>query len=417
MRESRLYEINEIKEIIDNERIIPYYQPIISLAKNKIVGFEGLSRGVSILDGSLISPIKIFEYAHKYGLEINLDRLCREKCIEGFNKLDFHNKDVHLFVNIDASIIEQGRGSNYLFQQVLSHGVSPENIVIEINESHVKDINVLVEFVKKYRKEGFLIALDDLGAGFSNFERILLLEPDVIKLDITLIKDVDKSYYKQEIFKCLVKLANHIGAIVVAEGVETQEELNCAIEYGAHLIQGYFFSKPLNLSEESISNIDFRIKSASIQYKSYMSLKVKKERISKRKIDSLLNHIISEFERADINEFDNLLLNFVEINKDLNLNMECVYILDDKGIQVSDTVFSSITKDNPRKGLIFYPSVKGEDNSLKKYYYDLINSKTNKYTSSPYISHATGSVCRTISRIFKHENNKYILCVDLIHKL
>jgi len=415
MRESSLYEINEIKEIIDNERIIPYYQPIVSLAKNKIVGFEGLSRGVSALDASLISPVKIFEYAHKYGREIYLDRLCREKCIDGFNKLNFHNKDVHLFVNIDASIIEQGRGSNYLFKQVLKHGISPENIVIEINESNVKDINVLVEFVKKYRKAGFLIALDDLGAGFSNFERILLLEPDLIKLDITLIKDIDKSYYKQEIFKCLVKLANHIGAIVVAEGVETEEELNCAIEYGVHLIQGYFFSKPLILTEESITNIDFRIKDASQKYKSYMISKVKKERISKRKIDAILNNIIIELEITKINEFDNLLLNFVDSNKDLN--MECVYILDNKGIQVSDTVFSSITKDNHRKGLIFYPSVKGEDNSLKKYYYDLINSKASKYTSSPYISHATGSVCRTISRIFKHENNKYILCIDLIHKL
>lgn len=415
MRESSLYQINEIKEIIDNDRIIPYYQPIISLAKNKIVGFEGLSRGVSALDGSLISPIKIFEYAHKYGREIYLDRLCREKCINGFNKLNFYNKDVHLFVNIDASIIEQGRGSNYLFEQVLSHGVSPENIVIEINESQVKDINVLVEFVKKYRKAGFLVALDDLGAGFSNFERILLLEPDLIKLDITLIKDIDKSYYKQEIFKCLVKLANKIGAIVVAEGVETEEELNCAIEYGAHLIQGYLFSKPLNLSEESITAIDIRIKNASMQYKNYMRLKVKKEKISKRKIDSLLNQIISEFELAEIKEFDNLLLNFVESNRDLNV--ECVYILNHKGIQVSDTVFSTINKDNHRKGLMFYPSVKGEDNSLNKYYYDLINSKTTKYTSSPYISHATGSVCRTISRIFKHENNKYILCVDLIHKL
>lgn len=407
--------IDKIREIIIENKVITHYQPIISVAKKKVIGLESLARGVDSLDNTIISPLDLFEYARENGMILPLDRLCREKGVKGFQDIYFRNNDLHLFINIDACVIDMAQGSNYLLHQVFKHNIPPENVVIEINESKVQNIDHLVRFVNNYRKSGFLIALDDLGVGFSNFDRIAQVKPDIIKIDRSLVKEIGKSYYKQEIFKCLVTMANNIGAIVVAEGVETEDELNSALEYGAHLIQGYFFSKPQFPSNELINTLDIKINNNALEFKNYMNSKMNKERIHHRTIDTFLCNLITELINKNPSEYNKLFIKCVNSHRDLNI--ECAYILDEQGIQLSDTLFSSDNR-NQRHKLMFYPAIKGVDHSLKKYYYKLMNSREGKYLSNPYVSHATGNACVTATRIFKQTSNKnYILCVDFLHKM
>ena len=94
------------------------------------------------------------------------------------------------------------------------------------------------------RQRGFLVVLDDVGAGHSNLDRIPLIRPDIIKIDRSLITGVDADFYKQETFKSLVSLSRRIGALVVAEGIETEREAVAALELGADLLQGYFLGRP-----------------------------------------------------------------------------------------------------------------------------------------------------------------------------
>lgn len=408
------HESDKMQTIIVDTRVITHYQPIISVTKKKIVGFESLARGLDPLNNTIISPLDMFEYAHRNALILPLDRLCREKGIEGFYDIYCKNNDLHLFINIDACVIDMVEGSNYLLRQVLKHNIPPENVVIEISESKAQNLEHLVRFVNNYRKSGFLIAIDDLGVGFSNFDRISLVKPDIIKIDRSLIKDIGESYHQQTVFKCLVTMANNIGAVVVAEGVETEDELNLALEYGAHLIQGYFFAKPQVLNDDLMNTLDLKINDTAIEFKHYLNSKMGEERLYRRTIDTLLCNVITELENNNPSEYYGLFTKYVNMHKDLNI--ECVYILDEEGIQVSDTLFSS-DKRNHRQKLMFYPAVKGVDHSLKKYYYKLMNSREGKYLSNPYVSHATGSICVTSTRVFKQTNNKnYILCVDFIHK-
>lgn len=407
------HEIDKIEKIIIENRVITHYQPIISVTKQKIVGLESLARGVDPLNDTIISPLDMFEYAHQNGLILPLDRLCREKGIEGFHHAYINNNDLHLFINIDACVIDMVEGSNYLLRQVFKHNIPPENVVIEINESKAQNIEHLVRFVNNYRKSGFLIAIDDLGVGFSNFDRISLVKPDIIKIDRSLIKGIEKSYHKQEIFKCLVTMANNIGAVVVAEGVETEDELNSVLEYGAHLIQGYFFSEPRLLSDGLMNSLEIKISNTALDFKNYLNSKMDKERIYHRTIDTFLCNLMTKLENITPSEYDDLFIKCVNRHRDLNI--ECAYILDEHGIQVSDTLFCNDNR-NHRQRLMFYPAVKGVDHSLKKYYYKLMNSREVKYLSNPYVSHATGNICITATRVFKRTNNKtYILCVDFIH--
>jgi EAL domain-containing protein (putative c-di-GMP-specific phosphodiesterase class I) len=408
-------ETDKIRSIILEHKIVSQYQPIVSVTKKKIIGLESLARGLDPVDNTLIAPLEIFDYAHRNSMILPLDRLCREKGIEGFLDMHIINTDLHLFINIDASLIDMVGGSNYLLRQVFKHNIPPENVVIEINESKVQNIEHLVRFVNNYRKSGFLIAIDDLGVGFSNFDRISLIKPDIIKIDRSLIKEIAISYYKQEIFKCIVTMANKIGAVVVAEGVETEEELNSALEYGAHLIQGYYFSRPQFLSTELLDTLNLKIADTAFNFKHYMNSKMKNERMYRRTIYRFLHNIIAELENNNPAEYDDLFIKYVNNYSDLQI--ECSYILDEQGIQVSNTLFSSDNR-NHRQRLMFYPAVKGVDHSLKNYFYKLMNSREGKYLSNPYVSHATGNVCVTATKIFKHANHKnYILCVDFIHNI
>ncbi|BAH06699.1 EAL domain-containing protein [Clostridium kluyveri] len=405
-------EMDTIKETIDNERVIAKYQPIVSLVKKKIVAFEGLTRGVNILNSEIIPPLEMFEYARKHDMTIALDRLCREKCIEGFKSIHRMNNKWNLFINVDASVIEKLEGSNYFLNQILKGKISPKNIVIEINEARTGNLNVLERFTNTYRKKGFLIALDDVGAGFSNLDRISIIKPDIIKLDALLVRNIQDSYHKQEIFKCITGLANRIGAIVVAEGVETQIELNYVVEFGAHLVQGYFFSKPEFINNNMIKKVNDKIENAVNSYKEHMILKARRDRLYRYKIDKFLSKFVKELRVNPVNNFDNLILEFIDKYK--NLDIECAYILDETGIQITDTIFSKEKSGIHPDGIVFSPAVKGEDNSLKRYYYELMNSKIDNYFSEPYISYATGEICITLSRIFTHNNyKKYILCIDI----
>jgi len=115
-------------------------------------------------------------------------------------------------------------GSGHLLKQVRQFNLNPNNVAIEIIESRVNDTGALNEFISRHREYGFLFALDDIGSGYSNLDRITITEPDLLKIDRSLISQIDINYHKQEVLKSLVNLARRIGALVVAEGVEREED-------------------------------------------------------------------------------------------------------------------------------------------------------------------------------------------------
>jgi EAL domain-containing protein (putative c-di-GMP-specific phosphodiesterase class I) len=128
----------------------------------------------------------------------------------------------------------------------------------------------LKRFIENQRKQGVLIALDDIGAGFSNLERVAELKPDLIKIDRSLVMGLHQSYHKQEVFSSLVKLAHSLGALLLAEGAESEEETMQALELGADMIQGYYFSRPQVMHEGFLSSCEEKIDEATRKFKSHI---------------------------------------------------------------------------------------------------------------------------------------------------
>ena len=231
----------ELQYIIKERKIQIVYQPIVSLLDKKIFGFEALSRFMT--RNVVLSTEGIFILAMKLNMTQYLEKICREMAIMSSKGM----KDDHiLFINLDPNELISGNlNVNSFSKLVLDYGLCPSRIVFEITERRY--IEDLEEFNKKYddfRHAGYKIAVDDVGAGYSSLNTIAVLKPDIIKIDINLIRDIHKDFVKKEIVKTLMLFAQKINTKVLSEGIETQDEYHTLFELGSELGQGYFFGRP-----------------------------------------------------------------------------------------------------------------------------------------------------------------------------
>ncbi|MDE5859753.1 MAG: EAL domain-containing protein, partial [Oscillospiraceae bacterium] len=148
---------NEIvREVIENKDIYVEFQPIYSLNTKKVIGLEALARGDYM--GEIVSPYFLFNYAKKDSSILYVDRLCREKAMCAYAE---ERSDAMLYVNFETSVLNDViPGNGEILRTAAEYGIAPENIVIELNESNVKDSYNLLRFVDFYRSNNFLIALD-----------------------------------------------------------------------------------------------------------------------------------------------------------------------------------------------------------------------------------------------------------------
>jgi EAL domain-containing protein (putative c-di-GMP-specific phosphodiesterase class I) len=392
------------------QKIVTHFQPIVSIRKMAVLGYEGLSRGVIDGKDGLVSPYDLYSEAREQGRLLELDRLCRTGTLENYreNILTHDNKGL-IFLNFEASLLDEGAGgSGHLLNLVSELQLQPSGIVIEIVESKVKNLRALTDFVETHRYYGFIIALDDIGAGHSNLDRISLIKPDILKIDREVLKNIDRSYYQQEIFKSIVNMAHNIGAIVVAEGIESEEEALQCLNLGADLFQGYYFAKP----EEPDAAIQTgalleKISALMTIYKDNEIRKIKGTRKRQNLYSKIIKNILTESCSAEIAYCEQGLRETIR----KNFLVEAVYIVNDRGVQVTDTIINSGFPH--KKHALFQPAVKNDDHSMKEYIYPLLQTDLKKYTTDHYISLATGNICRTVSVTFMDVKGcKYILCVD-----
>lgn len=401
--------LSMLKDIIASERIFVEFQSILSTRNHSIVGFEGLIRGTAD-DGRLISPLVLFDAARKQDLTLELDRLCREKVLAAFRDIHRFQKNSLLFLNLETSFLSaKVVGSGYLLDQVERHKIPPANIVIEIVESKTADTSSLLSFVRAYRECGLNIALDDVGTGHSNFERISLLRPNIIKVDRSIINGIAVNYFKQEIFKSLANLSKSIGCLTLAEGVETQEEVLCCIEYGADLLQGYFFSRPKPFRPQAANEEEQKLENLLAAFRMKQIDFVKARRLQNQQYQKTVRRIIRTIQGKSLEKISTELRMFI----DQSDGIDALYIINDDGIQVTDTIMKKGGRQliNP----VFRAANKNENLSHKDYVYQLINTDLTKYTTDRYISYATGHLCVTLSHSFKGgQNHSYLLCADFL---
>ncbi len=231
----------KLQRIILDEKIVTLFQPIVDINTFEIIGYEALTRGP--LKTEFETPIMLFALAEETGLVFELDRLCRKKAIMNAKNI---KEDMMLFINtLPTSIHDPDFRGKFLTEFLHDVKIKPDNLVFEITErSAIDNYPVFKEAVNYYTDIGVAIAIDDTGAGYSSLESIIELKPGYLKFDKNMVKDIDKSFIKKEMLRTLQSMAKNINAQVIAEGIETPEELQTLRDLGIPLGQGYLIARP-----------------------------------------------------------------------------------------------------------------------------------------------------------------------------
>jgi EAL domain-containing protein (putative c-di-GMP-specific phosphodiesterase class I) len=400
----------DLGKLLANKSITTWFQPIVSVKQHSIVGYEALSRGIQPCTKELIAPNTLFSLAAATNQLVELDRICREKALENYKPLSTLNERKLLFINFDTAIIDEGVvGSGNLNNCVQRLGYKPSSIVIEIIESKVCDIGALKSFVARHKELGFLIALDDLGNGHSNLDRIFHVRPDIIKIDRWLISGLDTDYYKQELFKALVYMAKKTGSLVIAEGVETEAEALASLEFGADLLQGYYFSRPQPLEVICPLCFNNKLDHISSSFRNSKLRKITNDCCKKNDYHILLRDVLEQLSTRSSDYFEATLQQAI-LNNPL---IQYLYILNIDGTQITDSI-GVPGSTGGQTSAIFQADRKGTDQSLKEYCL-FIQAGLETYMTEPYISLANGKPCITYSITFRDNTNKqHILCADVI---
>jgi EAL domain-containing protein (putative c-di-GMP-specific phosphodiesterase class I) len=229
-----------LRRILRTGLVHAVYQPIIELPERKVIGFEALTR---VTHGQFDTVELLFKTAQEADALWNLERLCRRKALEGLPPI---NDDQLLFLNIEPDSVHDPELRDLPFQDLLEGvGLRPDQVVLEITEhSAVRDFGAFRQRLRHFRERGFQLAMDDVGSGYSGLQAIAEIDPDYIKVDMTLIRDLHTNVIKKELIATIHRFAESTGITLIAEGVEKREELRALREAGVRYAQGFLFARP-----------------------------------------------------------------------------------------------------------------------------------------------------------------------------
>lgn len=259
----------QFEEILSKKKIIPVYQPIISLEDGEVLGYEGLSR--IDLEHCLFNTEEMFQIAEQQNKVWELEELCRKKTLMNAKEKP---KGKKLFINVDPKVIhdenfKEGVTCKYLKQ----YGLKPKDIVFEITErTAIEDAETFKQTVNHYRRQSYQIAIDDFGNGYAGLSRICSLSPNFVKIDMSIVRDIDKDPIKKTLVESFVSFCENANIMLIAEGIETKEELKTLIKSGVSYGQGYYLQRPFpklsDISDNMKENIrGIKIKSSKYFYK------------------------------------------------------------------------------------------------------------------------------------------------------
>lgn len=245
---------NELTRILNGKQLTPHFQPIVSVSQKKIMGYEALIRGPS--DSPLHSPFNLFDTAERFNLSTKLEYICREVTIKRYAGLNIKEK---LFINVSPSVLLQpGFKKGETLKLLDQFGIDPRFVVIELTEHQpTDDFQLMCEAVTHYRKMGFEIAIDDLGAGYSGLRLWSELLPEYVKIDMHFIQGIHNDPVKLNFVRSIQNIASSLNCSVIAEGIETEDEFKVVEQLGITHAQGYYFARPTAIPIEKVDQALF----------------------------------------------------------------------------------------------------------------------------------------------------------------
>lgn len=231
----------KIKDAINEDRIIPVFQPIVDTKTKEIVKYEALIRMIDE-NGDLISPIHFLELAKKNKLYPQLTKIMLDKTFEKFK-----DSESKVSINLSVQDILNETVHTAILEKLNTYKLG-DKIVFELLESEgIENFLEVKEFIKEVKATGAQISIDDFGTGYSNFEYLMKLDVDYIKIDASMIKDIDKNKNSQMVTETIIDFAKKMEIQTIAEFIHSEDVYNMVKKIGIDYAQGYYFGEPKKL--------------------------------------------------------------------------------------------------------------------------------------------------------------------------
>jgi EAL domain-containing protein (putative c-di-GMP-specific phosphodiesterase class I) len=384
-------------------RLHSAFQPIISVVHSKIVGHEALLRGQSA-DATPLHPAEMFPRLQERCTPEEIHELCSRLHLQTFSYL---NQDGWLFLNVNPdSIVDRRHVRDNFGRWLRESGLAPSRVVVEIIETRACDTRTLTEAVEGFRDLGCLVAIDDFGAGESNFERVWSLQPDIVKLDRAMITEAVTNPLVNRILPGLVNLVHEVGCLVVMEGIETEHQAMIAVESDVDFVQGYYFSHPEVHPGDGAHIVDmFDALSASMEV-------TQAERNANSR--SYISHYVERFcaciDALTVGDsLETSCWDFVHLE-----GIQRIYELNEQGFQIGRNLEAKARTILDER---YRPCAdgRGANWSRRPYFQRAVATPGRVQVSRPYLSIADARTCVTISMAFRDKGKIRVLCADIDH--
>lgn len=235
----------QLRHAINNGELCAFYQPKVDLVKQKICSVEALARWNHPVLG-MISPAQFIPIAEEVGLIKVITEQVLEQACEQARLWSEQGYEIAVSVNLSVHHVRQGNILQLVKDTLQKTGLQPHLLELELTENHFLDSeeNILEEFVG-LRKLGVRLAIDDFGTGFSSLGYLKIFPADTIKIDQSFIRDVASGQADAKITSAIIAMAHSLGLKVVAEGIETREQLDFLVRSDCDEVQGFFISRPV----------------------------------------------------------------------------------------------------------------------------------------------------------------------------
>lgn len=229
-----------IKDLIVEDSYFHFYQPIVNIEHNKIIGYEGLMRSANHSN-----PEQIFLQAKKEKRLVELDSRSIQKAAKAYQKAGYSLQDGRLFLNVFPTTLLDSNFLIFTKEIMLDDPKHCQHIVFEISElEDIHDQTRLIERIKELKELGFKFAIDDVGKGYSDFQTIIEMEPDYLKVDRYFSQQLSQFPKKQSFIQLVNEYSQRNGCELILEGLETVEDLEVARQLGVKYAQGYLLGRP-----------------------------------------------------------------------------------------------------------------------------------------------------------------------------
>lgn len=400
--------MRDLLSIIEEETIETLMQLVISPNSDYAAGVEALSRGVLRKTEQRVSPMKLIHTAKKHGLLKELETLMFKKALENFKPLFDAENSLLLFINIDPDFIEMCIDTNWIDELVEPYDIPKGNIIFDIQTLDFGRLALAKQFIDQHRAKGYYISIDDLGSEYNNLDKVIYLSPDLVKVNMKSLRQLENQDYVLKMIKVLKPLAESLGLVIVAKGIETENDLEYAMEAGAQYLQGYFISKPLDLDPLSLQEITTKY---SKKLEEHARVEVKRLELTRHMTTRAYGIIKAVKAQLDLDYTFGNNTDYVSLFNEFPM-IENIWILSQKGIQVGATIINH-SRYATKNINLFQIYNHGSDFSSKDLFTQLYDTILDIWVTQPVQSVLTNNVCLGCSTRLDHHEDAAVLGINL----